>query len=111
MYTFYLSSRRRHSRLQGDCSSDVCSSDLAPCASSYTDTARLDAADAPGAVAKQKDVPGEALDGEIFIDGTDEGLEIGRASCRVRVKRKVVNAIWKCDKTKCAERTRDEYRS
>src|SRR3989454_8089208 len=27
---FYFSSRRRHTRLQGDWSSDVCSSDLAP---------------------------------------------------------------------------------
>src|SRR2546426_3517784 len=28
MATFFLSSRRRHTRLQGDWSSDVCSSDL-----------------------------------------------------------------------------------
>src|SRR2546426_5037727 len=28
---FFFSSRRRHTRLQGDWSSDVCSSDLAPC--------------------------------------------------------------------------------
>src|SRR5688500_20374331 len=28
MYTFFFSSRRRHTRLQGDWSSDVCSSDL-----------------------------------------------------------------------------------
>src|SRR5256885_9612122 len=29
-YCFFFSSRRRHTRLQGDWSSDVCSSDLAP---------------------------------------------------------------------------------
>src|SRR5205807_6347142 len=29
-YSFFLSSRRRHTRLQGDWSSDVCSSDLSP---------------------------------------------------------------------------------
>src|SRR5205807_4561257 len=28
---FFFSSRRRHTRLQGDWSSDVCSSDLEPC--------------------------------------------------------------------------------
>src|SRR3989454_9172638 len=28
---FFFSSRRRHTRLQGDWSSDVCSSDLVPC--------------------------------------------------------------------------------
>src|SRR6266566_7420930 len=30
-YVFFFSSRRRHTRLQGDWSSDVCSSDLASC--------------------------------------------------------------------------------
>src|SRR5256885_2771992 len=30
MYLFFFSSRRRHTRLQGDWSSDVCSSDLGP---------------------------------------------------------------------------------
>src|SRR5256885_17023201 len=29
-YCFFFSSRRRHTRLQGDWSSDVCSSDLSP---------------------------------------------------------------------------------
>src|SRR2546426_2916303 len=32
-FFFFFSSRRRHTRLQGDWSSDVCSSDLAPPAS------------------------------------------------------------------------------
>src|SRR5256885_13971794 len=30
MFIFFFSSRRRHTRLQGDWSSDVCSSDLCP---------------------------------------------------------------------------------
>src|SRR5688500_19511469 len=30
IHSFYFSSRRRHTRLQGDWSSDVCSSDLPP---------------------------------------------------------------------------------
>src|SRR3989454_1523341 len=30
MFCFFFSSRRRHTRLQGDWSSDVCSSDLVP---------------------------------------------------------------------------------
>src|SRR5256885_12704347 len=33
LYVFFFSSRRRHTRLQGDWSSDVCSSDLAGAAS------------------------------------------------------------------------------
>ena len=40
----------------------------------HTYASRLHAADAPGAVAKQEDVPGEALNGEIFVDGADEGF-------------------------------------
>src|SRR6266446_7027775 len=32
---FFFSSRRRHTRLQGDWSSDVCSSDLEPIATDY----------------------------------------------------------------------------
>src|SRR5256885_3815798 len=33
-FIFFFSSRRRHTRLQGDWSSDVCSSDLSGCATS-----------------------------------------------------------------------------
>src|SRR5256885_10229604 len=38
---FFFSSRRRHTRLQGDWSSDVCSSDLKFCQSVFTPSARL----------------------------------------------------------------------
>src|ERR1022692_3574007 len=37
---FFFSSRRRHTRLQGDWSSDVCSSDLRRCSSVITTSAR-----------------------------------------------------------------------
>src|SRR5205807_7614469 len=37
---FFFSSRRRHTRLQGDWSSDVCSSDLPPIALGATSRAR-----------------------------------------------------------------------
>src|SRR5688500_19793079 len=74
---FFFSSRRRHTRLQGDWSSDVCSSDLV---SSYA--------------------PVVLGDGSIVVD-TMEGIarvapngnkhwlssvKIGRASCRERVE-------------------------
>src|SRR3989454_12833555 len=39
MFFFFFSSRRRHTRLQGDWSSDVCSSDLA--LEPHTETLRL----------------------------------------------------------------------
>ena len=38
------------------------------------DAAGLDAADAPGGVAEQEDVAGAAVDGEVFIDGADDGF-------------------------------------
>src|SRR5256885_17168695 len=66
MYFFFFSSRRRHTRLQGDWSSDVCSSDLpAPTAC---------AAAACGA----REKPQNRL------------RQIGRASCRERVEISVV---------------------
>src|ERR1039457_6146914 len=36
LFFFFFSSRRRHTRLQGDWSSDVCSSDLSPLSASNT---------------------------------------------------------------------------
>src|SRR5215467_10713941 len=41
LYLFFFSSRRRHTRLQGDWSSDVCSSDLRPAVRIQADLARL----------------------------------------------------------------------
>src|SRR5688500_15339932 len=39
-YCFFFSSRRRHTRLQGDWSSDVCSSDLSPASCGSSETVR-----------------------------------------------------------------------
>src|SRR6266850_6308219 len=41
-FFFFFSSRRRHTRLQGDWSSDVCSSDLLPIVTEAVDQASLD---------------------------------------------------------------------
>src|SRR5256885_2784108 len=85
---FFFSSRRRHTRLQGDWSSDVCSSDLA----------------AAGVVGR-REVGGRRsriLDRQVLVvggegrsggeteergqaAGADRDGEIGRASCRERV--------------------------
>src|SRR5205807_5169277 len=42
MRLFFFSSRRRHTRLQGDWSSDVCSSDLAVTVYRYDSSIRID---------------------------------------------------------------------
>src|SRR2546426_3742281 len=62
-YFFFFSSRRRHTRLQGDWSSDVCSSDLEGLPASGS------AVDAPGIL---------SLDGKVaVVTGASSG--IGRA--------------------------------
>src|SRR5688500_20161734 len=75
MRLFVVSSRRRHTRLQGDWSSDVCSSDL---------DLKLVAfgVDRPGS-----DYPfpsGTVYHREPSQDGLPKIYEIGRASCRAR---------------------------
>src|SRR5205807_4829741 len=89
---FFFSSRRRHTRLQGDWSSDVCSSDLVP---------QLAAAlgwDLAGELVERGcelwNVYGPTetavwsalrrVGGDGHLDGAVTG-EIGRASCRERV--------------------------
>src|SRR5256885_13163834 len=87
---FFFSSRRRHTRLQGDWSSDVCSSDLGRFRkreSLFTDARRVlkqvwlfknaahrDSADHPSELQRG------SRDGALT-----RGHEIGRASCRERV--------------------------
>src|SRR5256885_17189752 len=63
---FFFSSRRRHTRLQGDWSSDVCSSDLA-----VHQVLRARRGDEAGDVVRL----GQSL-------AVQDILEIGRASCR-----------------------------
>src|SRR5256885_8322175 len=86
LFFFFFSSRRRHTRLQGDWSSDVCSSDLPQ---------SLDLAP----VIEDRLIPdgGECRLGDVraVVEGPpadldahqppEHVLEIGRASCRERV--------------------------
>src|SRR5256885_5216009 len=87
---FFFSSRRRHTRLQGDWSSDVCSSDL-----SATRERQADRLSVPCREFSRRTTPStraavkfgvgiDLLDVVVFFQLLDQ-LEIGRASCRERV--------------------------
>src|SRR5256885_5948534 len=85
---FFFSSRRRHTRLQGDWSSDVCSSDLAVQRLEHGELARAllqDARDAEEVLralrARQR---GPAVREGVARRGDGGVDEIGRASCRER---------------------------
>src|SRR5256885_13742155 len=88
---FFFSRRRRHTRLQGDWSSDVCSSDLSP-------RVRAQVHAAEGVV---RDVARDV--GPIG----DRLHQIGRASCRESVDLGGRRIIKKKKKKK--RRTHDEY--
>src|SRR5262249_58581594 len=91
--SFFFSSRRRHTRLVSDWSSDVCSSDL--------NVRSIDAKAAETAAQRQALLDGLELevsqaltaehDGEFAVNVSQQALasaeeEIGRASCRERVE-------------------------
>src|SRR5688500_20099818 len=79
---FFFSSRRRHTRLQGDWSSDVCSSDLDMSGDGIPALARVKKE--LMRLAKKYDGAGRPVPaGDRFPVGT---REIGRASCRERVE-------------------------
>src|SRR5256885_10768158 len=87
-FFFFFSSRRRHTRLQGDWSSDVCSSDLVV-RSRWLARA---ASRARGWIANRIDRGNvgaieevEGVSDEIELEAFAERNEIGRASCRERV--------------------------
>src|SRR3989454_2008901 len=90
-FFFFFSSRRRHTRLQGDWSSDVCSSDLST--ATGVDGARAERDLAPEAA--RRAVLDAFFAGRMGSGGAGEGsgcnsaicscAEIGRASCRERV--------------------------
>src|SRR3989454_10987212 len=100
---FFFSSRRRHTRLQGDWSSDVCSSDLAQVRPDQGYSRKILAPSgallAEVAEGNRKDIrnaveAAHAADGWAKTSGHNRGqvlyylaenLEIGRASCRERV--------------------------
>src|SRR5256885_7399699 len=88
----FFSSRRRHTRLQGDWSSDVCSSDLLTdeqkrfqASKMAVHAAMVDRMDREiGRVLDQLRAM-HALDNTVIFFLSDNGAEIGRASCRERV--------------------------
>src|SRR5205814_4307350 len=103
-FVSFFSSRRRHTRCLSDWSSDVCSSDLVD-HHRVVDSGRDDLR-----------VIHVAHRGEVRLVGRDAvvlaGDEIGRASCRERVKISV-GAGWvkeKSEKSQRRDMIRDEYR-
>src|SRR5256885_10059565 len=88
---FFFSSRRRHTRLQGDWSSDVCSSDLGMVfnfiTSSPTDSIERPLAAPVTSVQGQRQSLKALLPSvtPIILLGRGGIYKIGRASCRERV--------------------------
>src|SRR5258706_11948267 len=88
---FFFSSRRRHTRLVSDWSSDVCSSDLDcgitgvalvdPAIAVVTDSSTVHAT---GNGVTHATVAVAGITGQVVID-VNQVPEIGRASCRERV--------------------------
>src|SRR2546429_4077015 len=88
---FFFSSRRRHTRCSRDWSSDVCSSDLVPCGSLKHVVSSVDVGSL-FLVRGDTDLEGFVFGLPLFkhratVLGptSEEGTEIGRASCRERV--------------------------
>src|SRR5256885_8616111 len=90
LYIFFFSSRRRHTRLQGDWSSDVCSSDLTTGDKLWTDQGSRAELDIGAAAIRLGATTGFSflnLDDHTAQMQVTAGtlIEIGRASCRERV--------------------------
>src|SRR5256885_11485017 len=89
LLVFFFSSRRRHTRLQGDWSSDVCSSDLQPPEEPVTmPSGSLSPAETTAAKIKADEAGANARRAAVRYLGTVDCHyypEIGRASCRERV--------------------------
>src|SRR5437016_14504467 len=86
---FFFSSRRRHTRLVSDWSSDVCSSDLAVCSTGQCGGVGLQCAGTTG-------LSGTSL-AEFNLNANGK---IGRASCRERVW-KLVLGVKRKNKNVC----------
>src|SRR5690625_6610283 len=88
IYSFFFSSRRRHTRWPRDWSSDVCSSDLGPARAVLDGASGVHDEDVVGHLGDHTQVVGDHDDRrpEIALQ------EIGRASCRERVERGGVDA-------------------
>src|SRR6266566_6827916 len=65
-FYFFFSSRRRHTRLQGDWSSDVCSSDLVP-SRSRNSWARRDSGGAADGNGETSGADGDEMDGARIV--------------------------------------------
>src|SRR5205807_7773957 len=93
-----FSSRRRHTRLQGDWSSDVCSSDLKTILGAFGDEMQM-TPDRPQEILRAGEalrlLGGQHLEIDELVDAVDAinifgdpeqrvEIEIGRASCRER---------------------------
>src|SRR5256885_11235118 len=92
-HCYVLSSRRRHTRLQGDWSSDVCSSDLS-CGSEANGNSLRCSLDncvshtpyGPYQLLFERIIDLDAQMADVDIDNVCNAVEkIGRASCRERV--------------------------
>src|SRR5256885_3708510 len=87
IFFFFFSSRRRHTRLQGDWSSDVCSSDLPKSAAVYAHnggSSPIKLSVHGGRFRRAlKDSFAPSGEGESLLVGVE--FQIGRASCRERV--------------------------
>src|SRR5256885_3085227 len=89
-YFFFFSSRRRHTRLQGDWSSDVCSSDLSALGQFHDLDAMILAVGHRAYLEMPRSkLVGMLRSGGVLVDVKSalkpEDAEIGRASCRERV--------------------------
>src|SRR5688500_20221376 len=96
MYVFFFSSRRRHTRLQGDWSSDVCSSDLP-----RSQTRRM-----PSSIVTTCAKAAAANSPTLWpITASTSRPKIGRASCREKVE--VTGDAGTVKKRKSANKERD----
>src|SRR5256885_4048108 len=85
---FFFSSRRRHTRLQGDWSSDVCSSDLWLAEKLITESCEVESGHESGSTFRQLgagDSNGCDSEQHLRFWSWSRRAEIGRASCRERV--------------------------
>src|SRR5688500_19765692 len=87
-FYFFFSSRRRHTRLQGDWSSDVCSSDLLLALEILDALDRAFGLHRPDEFGDGQHVVADDFQAGALLDrdrgGARIGFEIGRASCRER---------------------------
>src|SRR5262249_59537889 len=87
---FFFSSRRRHTILVSDWSSDVCSSDLANAGLTFVELRRRDG----GARALVQGQAGIGAQGGRGVVALGRHVEIGRASCRERGEGAVAARSW-----------------